>query len=433
MSYKKIQKRRKRKKITGFIAVILIAYLFLKPTINIISGGFKTTLPSQELLVESVKGEGFFIRNEKVVESDAKGILKRSVDEGQRIGAGIEVASIESVKDNSHLEREILEIEQAIETLEKSEAKIDILKDEKIDIQKLQRDKLEEIQNKIIKEEYSNINITKEELSLYEKKQKDVNFPNQLASESIEKLKSRRDKIKEEISSDNRRYYTQNGGIISYKVDGYEEIYTSYDLENYTYKKLNSDEYLKQSAIKDENLEDETEISIGQPIYKILDDFEWYVAIKIDNIKDIIDISSNQTVKLHIDGDASKIKGKIVNINRSNNTAVVVVKFDTMMYKFYHMRIAKVELIKSETNTFKIPKRTLVKKDKQEGVYIKNKGGIVEFKPVFEIKEIGEYVYIHTGDNASNVSLGEETVKTITLFDEVILNTKNVKEGDIID
>lgn len=435
MSYTKIQKRKKRRKITSLIVMLLIGYLFLKPAINIISGGFKTTLPNKELLVDSIKAEGFFIRSEKVVEADVEGTLKKTAREGDRLAAGVEVVRINSLKDNSSLEREILEIDQAIEALEKSEVEIDTLENEQTNIEDLQRDKIEEIQSKIINKEYDTINISKEELNLYEKKQSDSNFSSILENETIENLKDRKDKITQQLSTNNIKYYTQNGGIVSYEVDGYEDIYMPVDLENYTYKRLDSDEYLRLSDSNDKKPEAEREVSAGQAIYKVIDDFEWYIAIKLDNIKEVSDLDVNQSIKIKIADDNSEVKGIIININKSNNTAVVVVKFNTMMYKFYNNRIDIVELIKSETDTLKIPKRSIIKKDRQDGVYIKNKGGIIEFKPVFQIKEIGEYVYIQTGDNSSNVYLKnrQESVRTITLFDEVILNTKTVKEGDIID
>lgn len=435
MSYIKVQKIRKRKKIVGLLVVILALYLFLKPIINIISGGLKTTLPSKETLVESIKGEGFFIRSEKVIKSDINGILKKTVDEGSRVGAGIEVASIHSLKDSSSLEREIVEIEQAIISLEKAESKVDLLENEKDNLEDLRLCKIEQIQRNIINKDYKDINITKRELVSYEQKQNDVNFSGNLASESIESLKSRKDKIMEEINTNNIKYYTQNAGMISYKVDNYEDIYIPRDFEKYTYEKLNSDDYIKQNNTKGHSEEVDMEVSVGQTIYKLLDDFEWYLAIKLDNLKDTTDLDLNKAVNVKIDGEDLQIKGNIVNINKSNNTAVVVIKFNTMMYKFYNNRVSMVELIKSKINAFKIPNESIIKNNGQDGVYIKNKGGIVEFKPVFKIKEIGEYAYIQTGDNSSNVYLKKDSkpLKTINMFDEIILNTKNIRVGDIVN
>lgn len=434
MSYKSIQRKRKRRKIISFIIMFLIAYLFFKPILNVVSGGLKTTLPSKELLVEKIDVEGFFIRSEKVVNSDVDGILSIALEEGQRIGAGREVASIHRLKDNSSLEHEIIEVEEAIKTLEESGAKIEFIEDEKEEIQDLKSNIINEIQEKIINKDYSDINLVKEELILYEKKDNDVNFSGTLASQSIENLKNRKEAILSELKTNNIKYYTDKGGIISYDIDNYEDVYLVKDFENYTYEKLDSSSHLKKSQSKNKEKRDK-EISIGEPVYKLVDDFEWYIAVKIENKKDITDLDVNRRVKLIIDKDKPAIRGNIICINEWKDKAVVVIKFNTMMYEYYNIRFSNVEMIKNETNALKIPRESIVNKEGQDGVYIKNKGGIVEFKPVFKIKQDEQYFYVQTGDNSSNVYLKEDSkpIKTITLFDEIILNTRNIKEGDIVN
>lgn len=435
MSYTRVQKKRRRRKKVSLILVFLLAYLFLKPMLNVISGGLKTSLPNRELLVESVSGEGFFIRSEKLIKSDTEGIFKKTAKEGSRVGAGIEIASIRSLKESSSLEREVLEIDQAILSLEQSEAEVDILQGESQDLEDLRQEKIEEIQDNIINKDYNNINVFKEELSLYEKKEKDGDSSDDLSNSSIDSLKDRREKISQEINTSNIKYYTQNGGIISYILDGYENVYLPIEFEKYTYKKLDSKDYFKDKESKKEKIEEDKNVSVGQAIYKLLDDFQWYMAIKIEKIEDIKDLDINQRVKIRMHEDNSQIEGNIININKDGNNAVIVVKFNTMMYKFYDQRVAMVELIKSERDVLKIPKRAITTQDDQDGVYIKNKGGIVEFKPIFEIKQAGDYSYIETGDNNSNIYLKEdsEAIKTISIFDELILNKNSVKEGDIVN
>lgn len=411
-------------------------YLFLKPILNIISGGLKTTLPNRELLVESVSGEGFFIRSEKTIKSATDGSLKKIVKEGSKIASGIEVASIQSTKESSSLEREIVEIDRAILSLEKSEAQVDLLENNSEDLEEIRQEKIEEIQSKITNEDYDNINVVKEELSLYdEEKINNESSSDYLENTSIENLKDRREKISQEISTKNVKYYSQNGGIISYLVDGYENIYRPLEFEKYTYEKLNSNDYLKELELSQNKSEDNTQVSIGDPIYKLLDDFQWYIAIKIEDAKEIIDLDVNQNIKIKINDDNSQVEGKIININKNDNKAVIIVEFDTMMYKFYDKRVSTLELIKSEQDVLKIPKKSITDKDGQDGVYIKNKGGIVEFKPIFEIKQSGEYVYIQTGDDNSKVYLEKDSegIKTISIFDELILNKAGIKEGDIVN
>ncbi len=435
MSYTRTQRKRRRKKIVSFIILFLILYLFLKPILNIITGGLKTTLPNRELLVESISGEAFFIRSEKIVESATEGLLKKTAKEGSRVGAGTEVVSIRSLKESSSLERELIEIDRAISSLEESEAEVNTLESNKENLQELRREKIEEIQSKIKNEDYKDMNLIKEELSLYDVEKYNKESSDYISSTSIENLKDRREKIAQEINTQNVKYHTQNGGIVSYLLDGYETVYLPFEFEKYSYEKLDSKDYLKEIEVNENQIQEDMEVSMGEPIYKLLDEFEWYIAIKIDDAENIKDLDINQNVKIKINDEDSNLKGNIIKINENDDKAVVVLKFDTQMYKFYNKRVSEVELIKSEEDVLKIPKKSIRDKDGQEGVYVKNKGGIVEFKPIFQVKQVGEYVYIKTGDENSTVYLEKDSegIKTISIFDELVLNKTGIKEGDIVN
>lgn len=427
------RKARKRKKPINIIFMILLLYIFLRPIVDIVSGGPKTILAQGEVLIDKINGEGTFIRSEKVVYSDVEGILNINAPEGEMLSAGQEVASIHRTKNNASLENEIKEIEDAISTLKSSDIKIDFLENEKSNIKDLKINATKKLQEYILNKDYENIAIIKEELLLYEEKQNDFNFSGSLASESINNLENKKQDIESKLEKNNIKYYTSNSGIVSYKVDGYESIYLPVNFENYSYKKLNIDIQAKNKISKDKKAKNEN-VSIGGPVYKLLDNFEWYVAIKIDNKKDVKDLDIGKAVSI-VTMDKPEVKGKIIAINRSNDKAVLVIKFDTMLYKYYDIRFSDVQVIKSSVETLKLPKRSVVEKDNVQGVYIKNKSGIVEFRHIFKIKEDDEYIYIKAGDNSSKVYIkkDQDPVSTVTLFDEIILNTRNIQEGDIVN
>lgn len=234
------------------------------------------------------------------------------------------------------------------------------------------------------------------------------------------------------------QYYNENAGLISYEIDGYEEEFQGEELEKYSYDLLDSKEYLEKIKGREEEIDPsgDMQVSRGQAIYKIIDNFEWYIAIKVENKEDIADLSQGQGVKVKMDGEdeESIVKGYIRAINETGDKAVLVVKFNTMLYKYFNLRVKDVELIKNEFKAFKIPTKSIFEKDGQDGVYIKNKGGIVEFRPVFLIKEVQDDSFIKIGDNSSNIYLeeGSDPIRTVDQFDEIILNHDSVKEGDII-
>lgn len=428
MSYEKREKtRRKRKFFRTIIISFVLLYLIFRSVPSLLASNAKTVLPEKGTLIEKISTHGFVIKHETVVRSNSSGELEFSSTEGERVAAGVEIANINSLNDTSSLKQELLQIEESISALEKSEKETKLIVNEKEKIQELQKTLIDELQNVIASSKFDEVYLLKSQLAVYDEKDKDISFATTLVGQSIENLKSKRDSINSEIRNNHIKYYSSYGGIISYKIDGYEEIYLPKDFENYTYDKLVFKE-LEDSELK-------STVAVGEPIFKIIDNLEWYIAIKIDDLKQINAFNVGDTIKITIKEDKQELKGKIVSINLSENKGVIVTKFNAMLHNFYNMRFAEVSVIKYKKEGYKIPTKSIVDKDSIKGVYIKDKSGIVKFRPINIIGEDDNYTYVDIGDNYGNIVIKgqEQPMKTITLFDEIFLNTSSIKEGQILN
>lgn len=428
MSYEKREKiRRKRRVFRIVIILFVLLYLIFRSVPSLLASNAKTILPEKGTLIEKFVTQGFVIKYETVVKSTSNGELEISSTEGQRLAAGVEVARVNSLNDTSSLKQELSQIEESISALEKSEKETKLTLNEKEKIQELQKSLVDELQNTIISGKFDEIYLLKGKLAVYDEKNKDISFSNTLVGQSLENLRSKRDNIHSEINSNHIKYYSSQGGIISYKIDGYEDIYLPKDFENYTYDKLNLG--------KLEDSEKKSAIAAGEPIYKIIDNFEWYIAMKIDDLKQIEGFEVGDTIKVAINEEKGGTKGKIVSINLSGKKGVVIIRLNTMLHELYNIRFPEVNVIKSKKEGYKIPTKSIVDKDSLKGVYIKDKSGIVKFRPINIIGEDGNYTYVDIGDNNGNITIKgqKQPIKTITLFDEIFLNTVSIKEGQILN
>ncbi len=428
MSYEKREKvRRKRKVFRTLIISFVLLYLIFRSVPSLLASNAKTILPEKGTLIEKFSTQGFVIKHETVVKSTSSGELQVSSTEGERLAAGVEVARVNSLNDTSSLKQELSQIEESISALEKSEKETKLTLNEKEKIQELQKSLVDELQNTIISGKFDEIYLLKGQLSVYDEKDKDISFSNTLVGQSLENLRSKRDSLHSEINSNHIKYYSSHGGIISYKIDGYEEVYLPKDFENYTYDKLNLG--------KLEDSEKKSTIAAGEPIYKIIDNFEWYIAMKIDDLNKIQGFEIGDIIKVTINEDKGETKGKIVSMNLSGKKGVIVIRLNTMLHELYNIRFPEVNVIKSKKEGYKIPTKSIADKDSLKGVYIKDKSGIVKFRPINIIGEDGNYTYVDIGDNNGNIIIKgqERPIKTITLFDEIFLNTINIKEGQILN
>lgn len=413
MSYLKRKKNRKRRQAFRItITSLIFFYLIIKSVSIILANNAKTILPEKGTLIQIISSEGIVIKNETIIKANNNGVVEYSSEEGQRVAAGTEVANINCLKDTSSLKQELIQIEESILAIEKSTTETTLIKNEKDKIEDIKKDLIFQLQKMINTGNYNEIYIIKEQLALYEGKAQDISFEKTLVGQSLDSLISRRESIKEEININHVKYYANHGGIISYNIDGYEEIYLPKEFENYTFERLNIDN------LKDDNNINKT-ITIGSPICKIIDNFQWFIALKVDDSKEIQDYKVNDVLRFNIKGFNEEQKGKIITINKSNNKAVIVVELNSMLHNYYNLRFSKVDIIKSKKDGYKIPTEAIIEKESKKGVYIKDKSGIVKFKELNIIGQDSNFTYIDFND--------------ITLFDEIFINPNNIKEGQILN
>lgn len=432
MSYdKRKENRRKKRNFRIIVISFIFLYLIFRSVPSLLANNAKTALPEVGILTEKLPAQGFVIKTETVVRATSNGEIDLLPHEGVRVSAGTEIANINILNDHSSLKQELEQIERSIIALKKSEIDTEIIIKGKGKIEDLQDSTVDDLQYMISLGKFDEVYLLKEKLSLYDNKVKDVSLTDTLLGQSLEKLNSRKEVIEEEVNSNHIKYYASHAGIILYSIDGYEETYVPKDFENYTYDKLNMGSSVTKGKIK----ETKTTIDVGEPIYKIIDNFEWYIAIKIEDGKKIKEFENNQTLLFEMKGDKQELKGKIVSINVSGGKGVIVVKLNTMLHNYYDIRFPELDIIKYKIEGLKIPIKAIIDKDSLKGVYIKNASGIVRFRPINILGQDEKYAYVDRGDNSSYIKLeGEENLtKTITLFDEMFLNTGNIKEGQILN
>ena len=80
--------------------------------------------------------------------------------------------------------------------------------------------------------------------------------------------------------------------------------------------------------------ENHTDIDYGELIFKIIDNFEWYMVVKIDNMKDIDSYEIGDSINIVTDKAESEIKGYIININKEGNKGTILCKFNSDFYDY---------------------------------------------------------------------------------------------------
>lgn len=421
MSYEKRGKRRSlRKKLRISLISFILIYLIFRSTPIIFANNLKTTTAQIDEFIEEFQVDGVLIRNEEVFKFDGQGLVERKIEEGERVAVGIDIANLNFLRDMSGLKHQLEEIENAIEILSDKDRPDKVFEKDKEKILENKKELINDIQNSINNEDFNKIALSNNDLNFYDKKDSEIFKKNNLLEESIKSLEDKKEVLKKEIKENNISYKTQSSGILSYEIDGYEGIYLPKEFENYTYENL---DFPGEPKSKEE--------ANG---FKIIDNFTWYLALKVEDSKEINQYKEKDFMNISFMDSEKNIRGKIIQINKTGQNAVVILEFREYFQDYYMNRFSKINVLTSSKRGYKIPKETIIEEDGQKGVFIKDFNGIVKFRPIIIIGEEKEYVFVDMGKfGFIEIPSQEEAVRTIGLYDEMFLKPNKIQEGQIIN
>lgn len=406
-------KRRKIKHSKVFL-IGIFAYIIINGITVFIGKNIDTLVVSNEKIEEYITTKGLLIRDEYIINSTMTGNIEAYFKEGDKVKNLDKVAYVyndnideENFKELESLEKEVIQIEEG----QSSIIKADVDKVNK----KIEKNK-DNIQTKLIQ---GKLGISKEVVELEEHiKDKNKLLKSDLNSKPIINKKEEINKLNNKIEKNSDILQTNKSGIISYKFDGNE---SKYNIDNISELNIDDIEYTENEYI---DILNEGVIKHGQPIARIINNIKQYLAIVVEE-NEIMNFKENNSVIIR--DKNNQINAKVHNIYTKNDKNVVVFEISEQNIEINDTRVAEFDIIYKSIEGIKIPKSSIVKKDNVEGVYIVSETGSAKF---IEIKgtsyENEEFIVIDYYKNEI------EGVKTIDIYDEIILEPKKVKNGLVV-
>lgn len=403
-------KRRKIKHSKVFL-IGIFAYIIINGITVFIGKNIDTLVVSNEKIEEYITTKGLLVRDEYIINSTMTGNIEAYFKEGDKVKNLDKVAYVyndnideANFKELESLEKEVIQIEEG----QSSIIKADVDKVNK----KIEKNK-DNIQTKLIQ---GKLGISKEVVELEEHiKDKNKLLKSDLNSKPIINKKEEINKLNNKIEKNSDILQTNKSGIISYKFDGNE---SKYNIGNISELTIDDIEYTENEYI---DILNEGVIKHGQPIARIINNIKQYLAIVVEE-NEIMNFKENNSVIIR--DKNNQINAKVHNIYTKNDKNVVVLEISEQNIEINDTRVAEFDIIYKSIEGIKIPKSSIVKKDNVEGVYIVSETGSAKF---IEIKgtsyENEEFIVIDYYKNEI------EGVKTIDIYDEIILEPKKVKNG----
>lgn len=148
-----------------------------------------------------------------------------------------------------------------------------------------------------------------------------------------------------------KSYKSSSSGIVTYYQDGFEDLSVS---------QINADTFDKTKYNK-QTLKTGDIISSGSPVYKIIDNESWSIAVQLTK-EEYKKVSASEYVKFTINDSGRKLTTKYDTLEQGDEYYIII-NIDKYMAQYVNERYLDIHFIFSETTGLKIPNSAITEKD----------------------------------------------------------------------
>lgn len=391
------------------VIVILALIFIVYQTYSMIYKPITTTTAVYYDTYEGIEINGYFVREEKLIDYKITGTERYVVDEGEKVAKGGTIAEVYSSSDIAAAYERVNELTEEIEVLESINSVSD---PSSVNLDTL---------NNRIKRSYMNLlsltdlnkftsldSSLNELLMLLSKKQiltgESKGFDSLLAT-----LKTELSSLKSTLQAPTSKVSAPTSGFFIHQADGLENVLTFDCLEE-----IDESIFKKIANAASVN-------AFG----KIVSSQNFYIIAKMEN-DDYLNFSEGDSLILRTSiSDNEELKATVykINVSEKKNSAIVVLSCQTMNSQFALVRSAPITIVTEEYEGIRISNNAVRYSDGVPGVYIVQ-GSIVKFKPIEIVYRTETFTLCKKSDDGNS--------NTIRLYDEVIEKGKNLYDGKFI-
>lgn len=382
--------------------IVMICGLIIEPTNIFVVDNGKLSLEEDAI--------GYIIREETVLQgNNYKNGMVRIIAEGERAQAG---ASIFRYYSNNE--------ENLINKIEELDVKINEAMSQENDIYssdiKVLDSKIEEELTKIYKEnDLAKIEEIKKEIEKAVSKKATITGEQSPSGSYVKKLIDERASYEYELNSGTEDVKTNIAGLVSYKVDGLEEVLTPTDFSNLSSKVLN-----------DLNLKTGQTIQASEECGKVINNFKFYIATILESQK-AKEVQLGDTAKIKLSSQ-EELSCKVNYIIEEDDGKRVIV-FETSNYseQLISYRKVSIDVVWWSDEGLKIPNSALIKEG--ELYYVtRNRAGYLDKILVKVLRQNENYAIVDSYDTDELKELGFSqseiiNMKTISIYDEILIDS----------
>ncbi len=412
----------KKKVKFGYAIGLIVLVYFVYAIIQLIKQPTDVFMIENGSLSEEESAVGYVIRNETVVQgNNYKNGMVQIKSEGERVAKGDSIFRYYS-NNEENLVKKIQELDVKIQ--EAMENETDLFKGDMKLLENQIEEKLIEVSNL---KDIQKISEYKKDINTKITKKAKIAGSLSPAGSYLRKLIDERSSYENSLNSGAEYVTAPESGIVSYRVDGLENVLT-----------LESFSTLNKKFLQDLNLKTGEIVATSNESGKIIDNFEAYIATSLQSDK-AKDAKVGDTVKLRL-SNSEEITAKINYIIDEAESKLIIFKITNGLELLSNYRKVTFDVIWWNYSGLKVPNEALIKEKANTGtagiagedIYyiVRNRMGYTDKILVKVLKQNSSYSII---SNYTTEELKEQLgytdtelkqVKTIVIHDEIVLNPK---------
>ncbi len=422
MGTKQKEKASKRIKL-GSLLVMLFLLLYIPSVIMWAYGNnVSTDIVRMGEIEDSINTDAYIIRDEEVLNSPIDGKCIKSVLDGEKIRKDTTVATILN-KSSEELLADMKALDLSIIEMQKKE--MDNRNFFSEDIKKIDKEIEEKLQTVILKSNTGNlleVRGIKDEIDELIQKKATIAGDLSISNVRLKSLKNEKMILQQRINENTKKIVSITSGIVSYIVDGYEDVLNPDKISSLTVAELEKLKVVRKNSDKDN-----ISVKADKPVAKIVKGIDYYIVFALDS-RQSEDIEEGRGFDIRINDMDKVIRGKVFfKSEPMEGKYIIAIEVDKALSETVGLRKISVDLIKSYYNGLKVPVHSLRNIDE------KNK--IADIFLVKANRAKNAKVQI-VGINNEFAIISDPGIKFndgVSLYSSYIVNSKNVEEGQIIN
>lgn len=397
------------KKLIIYLVIAVIIIVTIYKIFNLIIKPANTFLVENGKLSEEQSMQGYVIRDEEVIKGENyKNGMQKIKLEGEKVAKGNAIFRYYT-SGEENLIKKIEELDIKIsEVLEQEQSSIF-----KADVKTIESSIQEKINSVYELNDIQKIKEYKQDINNLINKKAKIAGEYSPAGSYLKELINQRSQYENELNSGSEYLTASKSGIVSYRVDGLEEILTVNNFGN-----------LSKKMLEDLNLKTGQMVSTSEESGKIVNNYECYIACVLDICEKQVKVGDSLKIRL---ANNREVNAKITYISdESENEKLIVFKIDKCVEELINYRKISFDIIWWSEEGLKVA-NDAIKTDENNMQYVIRKRNRYSDKIYIKVLKQNENYSIiknYTRDELLQTTLDasqidRQAVLQISIYDEI--------------